>query len=29
MSQQIIDTIIAAHAERRWLNLPPAPDARP
>jgi len=26
MSQQIVDTIIAAHAERRWLALPPAPS---
>jgi len=25
MSQQIVDTIIAAHAERRWLDMPPAP----
>jgi predicted dehydrogenase len=23
MSQQIVDTIIAAHSERRWLALPP------
>jgi predicted dehydrogenase len=28
MSQQIVDTIIAAHAERRWLALPP-PTATP
>jgi len=26
MSQQIVDTIVAAHAQRRWLDLPPAPD---
>jgi predicted dehydrogenase len=24
MSQQIIDAIIAAHAERRWVDLPGA-----
>ena len=28
MSQQIVDTLIAAHAERRWLALPAAPPLK-